>query len=226
MRHQSVRRIADAREAAPAQRRGARAQATRATMGRRSQRVPAQDLRSVPHWVRRFFHGNTFRHALALRDELVEKRDWFLLACLLGILHHQRPGFLSYPAVIWCRISATSSFREASTPSLYEERDVLSRMEAKVRRTFRRPPSVLTDPRCTCATVEPQATGRVNAIITSPPYMNELDYVRDNRLRLWFLDRDLPDSARHPKARSRGDISRPDEDDAHASCGVDGSPTA
>jgi hypothetical protein len=27
----------------------------------------------------------------------------------------------------------------------------------------------------------------VDAIITSPPYMNALDYARDNRLRLWFL---------------------------------------
>jgi tRNA G10 N-methylase Trm11 len=28
---------------------------------------------------------------------------------------------------------------------------------------------------------------RVDAIITSPPYMRLLDYGRDNRLRLWFL---------------------------------------
>jgi methylase of polypeptide subunit release factors len=28
-----------------------------------------------------------------------------------------------------------------------------------------------------------------DAIITSPPYMNALDYGRDNRLRLWFLTR-------------------------------------
>jgi DNA modification methylase len=27
----------------------------------------------------------------------------------------------------------------------------------------------------------------VDAVITSPPYMNALDYARDNRLRLWFL---------------------------------------
>jgi len=27
----------------------------------------------------------------------------------------------------------------------------------------------------------------IDAIITSPPYMDALDYARDNRLRLWFL---------------------------------------
>jgi len=29
--------------------------------------------------------------------------------------------------------------------------------------------------------------GSIDAVVTSPPYMNALDYVRDNRLRLWFL---------------------------------------
>src|SRR5207245_9115444 len=30
-----------------------------------------------------------------------------------------------------------------------------------------------------------------DALITSPPYMNALDYGRDNRLRLWFIDPSL-----------------------------------
>jgi hypothetical protein len=61
-------------------------------------RIVDQDLRHVPLWIRRFFHPETLRNVLALRDELVEANDYFLLACLLGILHHQRPGFLSYPS--------------------------------------------------------------------------------------------------------------------------------
>jgi len=36
--------------------------------------------------------------------------------------------------------------------------------------------------------------GTFDAIITSPPYMNALDYVRDNRLRLWLVRRALPAS--------------------------------
>jgi tRNA G10 N-methylase Trm11 len=34
----------------------------------------------------------------------------------------------------------------------------------------------------------------VDAIITSPPYMRQLDYARDNRLRLWFLGVDDPNT--------------------------------
>ena len=39
----------------------------------------------------------------------------------------------------------------------------------------------------------------MNAVITSPPYMNELDYVRDNRLRLWLLNRQLPQHSDAPR---------------------------
>jgi hypothetical protein len=38
----------------------------------------------------------------------------------------------------------------------------------------------------------------VDAIITSPPYMNALDYVRDNRLRMWLLDRSTVDYSPEP----------------------------
>ena len=38
----------------------------------------------------------------------------------------------------------------------------------------------------------------LDAIVTSPPYMNALDYVRDNRLRLWFLDRRTEDYSPEP----------------------------
>jgi len=56
------------------------------------------DLRKVPSWVRVFFHSETLRETLAWSQVLTERRSTFLLACLLGILHHQRPGFLSHPS--------------------------------------------------------------------------------------------------------------------------------
>jgi hypothetical protein len=163
-------------------------------------RVGQQDLRRVPRWVRSFFHPTTLRHALALRDELVEKRDSFLLACLLGILHHQRPGFLSYPSSHLVPYLRDRLFPPDQFPELYEERDVYSRMEAKVRRTFRRPPGRRSNSiviRCDSRRLKVPSIAR--AIITSPPYMNELDYVRDNRLRLWFLERELPTTPDIPK---------------------------
>jgi hypothetical protein len=86
-------------------------------------------------------------------------------------------------------------FPRSLFPDMYHERDVLVRLEAKLRRTFRRPPSsysrlrrvIHSDAR------EIPRIRDIRAVITSPPYMNELDYVRDNRLRLWFIDRSLPE---------------------------------
>lgn len=158
------------------------------------ERFSTQDLRTVPPWVRQFFHPETLRSALAFRDACVELAEDFLLACLLGILHHQRPGFLSYPSSHLVPYLRDRKFPRQLFPELYEERDVFTRLEAKVHRTFRRPPSAYTEPRRVLhidAREFPGIRG-IQAVITSPPYMNELDYVRDNRLRLWFLERSLP----------------------------------
>lgn len=164
------------------------------------ERICDQDLRRIPAWVREFFHPETLRNALALRDALVERRDWFLLSCLLGILHHQRPGFLSYPSSHLVPYLRNKLFPRRRFPTLYEERDVYERMEAKLRRTFRRPACTRGDARVLlCDSRRLKLTEPANAIITSPPYMNELDYVRDNRLRLWFLTRSLPRAKDIPK---------------------------
>lgn len=159
------------------------------------ERFGEQDLRTVPPWVRRFFHPETLRSALAFRDACVDCGDEFLLACLLGILHHQRPGFLSYPSSHLVPYLRDHKFPRRLFPDMYDERDVFVRLEAKVRRTFRRPPSAYTESRRVIhidAREFPRIRG-IRAIITSPPYMNELDYVRDNRLRLWFIERSLPE---------------------------------
>jgi hypothetical protein len=157
-------------------------------------RLPEQDLRRVPAWVRRFFHPDTLRHALALRDELSSRGDVFLMACLLGILHHQRPGFLSYPSSHLVPYLRDKLFPAPDFPELYEERDVYARLVAKVRRTYRRPPDHVADSAVALSDSRRlRVSSPVHAVITSPPYMNELDYVRDNRLRLWFVSRGLPE---------------------------------
>lgn len=153
-----------------------------------------QDLRRIPAWVRQFFHPKTLRSALAFRDACVSRGDDFLLACLLGILHHQRPGFLSFPSSHLVPYLRSKKFPRRKFSSLYEERDVLSRLEAKIHRTYKRPTTGMTIDRRVHqvdARKFPKLP-RISAVVTSPPYMNELDYVRDNRLRIWFISRSLP----------------------------------
>jgi len=157
--------------------------------------VPLQDLRTIPRWVRSFFHAETLRSALSLRDACVAAGDDFTLACLLGILHHERPGFLSYPSSHLVPYLRNKKYPRDQHPAMYEKRDVYSRMEAKVTRAFRRP--VISN-QTRKQVFEGDARNfprvrKISAVITSPPYMNELEYVRDNRLRIWFLLGYLPD---------------------------------
>lgn len=161
------------------------------------------DLRSIPAWVRAFFHPETLREAVAFADECAHQGDYFLLSCLLGILHHQRPGFLSYPSSHLVPYLRTNNFPRDEFPALYERRELAPRMEKKVLRALSSPESlsVIKAARGAAkrASIEELRVRRqFDAIMTSPPYMNALDYVRDNRLRMWFLDRNTTNYAPEP----------------------------
>jgi hypothetical protein len=145
--------------------------------------------------VREFFHPSTLRETLGWTYVLRQRRRWFLLASLMGILHHQRPGFLSFPSSHTVPYLRKKAFPPNEFPKLYEYRSLADRFEAKIERAFRRVP--VLDHEVTRACFQKSAhiltpKQKVDAIITSPPYMRQLDYGRDNRLRLWFLG--VPDS--------------------------------
>ncbi len=90
------------------------------------------DLRRVPQWVRDFFHPETLRETIAWTATLKRRRSWFLLASLLGILHHQRPGFLSFPSSHTVPYLRVKKFPRDRFPKLYEYRSLRDRLEAKV----------------------------------------------------------------------------------------------
>jgi len=164
----------------------------------------------VPEWVQKFFHPETLQNTLRFADECIEKDDPFLLACLLSILHHQRPGFLSYPSSHLVPYLRDRKFPRSAYPEMYAERSLAPRLESKVQRTYktrfsfdRR--SVLKIGKADVADLK--LDFMVDAIVTSPPYMNALDYVRDNRLRMWFLDRSTADYCPEPTEKPAQSIA-------------------
>ena len=165
---------------------------------------PRYDEESIPDWVRKFFHPETLQNALRFADECLEQDDPFLLACLLSILHHQRPGFLSYPSSHLVPYLRDRKFPRAQYPEMYEERALQPRLEAKLQRTYKAGRAVERERviQVGHADVAALALDReVDAIVTSPPYMNALDYIRDNRLRMWFLDRSTANYSPEPTER-------------------------
>jgi hypothetical protein len=166
------------------------------------------DLRGIDSEVKSFFHPETLREINAWTTILALEHEPFLLAALMGILHHQRPGFLSFPSSHTVPYLRTRLFPRNKFPKLYEYRSVRDRLERKLIRCFKRVPKL--DRSLFRQLVSEDATSyvpsrKVDAIITSPPYMRQLDYGRDNRLRLSFLG--------HPDWSELDSIVTPKEDD-------------
>jgi hypothetical protein len=166
-----------------------------------AQARPRYAYDEIPEWVRKFFHPETLQNALRFADECLEKDDQFLLACLLSILHHQRPGFLSYPSSHLVPYLRDRKFPHNEYPELYTERMLAPRLAAKLQRTYKDGRAVDRAGVLQVGQVDVADLWldcEVDAIVTSPPYMNALDYVRDNRLRMWFLDRRTADYSLEP----------------------------
>jgi SAM-dependent methyltransferase len=157
------------------------------------QNISSIDLKSIPEWVKEFFNPDTLRETVAAFQLLDEKKDYFLTACLLGILHHVRPGFLSYPASHLVPYLRRTRYPPEKYPEMYAYRNLRSRLIAKVRRAYNRPMLPLDwesrqyEVWMTNSMILPIGDKTVDVIISSPPYFGALDYARDNRLRLWFL---------------------------------------
>jgi hypothetical protein len=137
------------------------------------------------------YHPDTLREVLNFASICRWPGNEFLMACLLGILHHQRPGFLSYPSSHLVPYLRDRKYPRHQFPEMYVYRELRPRLLAKVRRSYKR----FVCPRKSAVVGFEQAAvqnvampDRFGALITSPPYMNALDYGRDNRLRLWFID--------------------------------------
>ncbi len=148
------------------------------------------DLKDVPIWVANFFHPQTLKEIIIWMDILQDRNSWFLLSCLLGILHHQRPGFLSFPSSHTVPYLRAKKFPPDEFPTLYQYRCVKERLLSKVKRALKRQPIFNTKLNRICYNQDASLllpSELVDAIITSPPYMRQLDYAIDNRLRLWFL---------------------------------------
>nr|WP_242025704.1 class I SAM-dependent methyltransferase [Leptolyngbya sp. FACHB-36] len=151
------------------------------------------DLETVPAWVSELFHPDTLQETLAAFTLLQQSPNYFLLACLLGILHHVLPGYLSYPTNPNAPYLRCVTYSPDRYPHLYTYRDGRSRLLAKLRRAYRRHrlPGTWEQRRYrvwqgNCAEL-PIADASVDAIISSPPHQNAFDYIRAHRLRLWFL---------------------------------------
>jgi hypothetical protein len=137
------------------------------------EKAPDRTLEDAPVWVKAFFHPKTLREVLTAVEVLRRDSNFFLLTCLMGILHHVRPGFLSYPASHLVPYLRTKKYPPDEYPGMYRYRDLRSRLLAKIERAYRRhmpiPPSVKRQALCCNEMTLPLADVSVDALISSPP---------------------------------------------------------
>jgi len=176
-----------------------------------SRRLPRKDLRKIPSWIRSFFHPETLKECLSFIEVCNKPGNEFFVSCFLGVLHHQRPGFLSYPSSHLVPYLRDRKYGTKQYPEMYEYRDLKPRLVAKIQRAYKRNNllSVKTSWEFKRSKIESlKLPKKIDCVITSPPYMNNLDYDRDNRLRLWFLNPSMVNEIDNPLTRKRDDFEK------------------
>nr|MDO8116246.1 DNA methyltransferase [Candidatus Sigynarchaeota archaeon] len=148
----------------------------------------------VPDWIKAYFHERTLKEILYLNDKFRDDNK-FLHACLMGILHGNRPGYLS----VYTGCIIPMKPRPADHPKYRIDKDkpeyrpVIPRMAAKVMRMFENelpnfPGNKILNEDARHTSL---AADSVDCVISSPPYYDTLDYVGTNKVRLYFLGLDI-----------------------------------
>jgi hypothetical protein len=154
----------------------------------------------MPDELLAFYHPETLRQIVALRDHLLGRSaaaetdspdDWIRMVALNRLTGHS-PGFFSVYTLPPNQAASIKSqrrinMRRGQTPP---RRDVPAIIARKTRALLRdgapapaHPPLLFTGP----AAATPQlADASVDLVVTSPPFLDVVDYARDNWLRCWF----------------------------------------
>ena len=142
------------------------------------------NLSKYPHSVRKFYEDETLKEIIFIKEKILKDKKYFLLGCLLGIIHGHRPGHLS---------AITSLVIPYDPRTEPEYKEVIPRLKQKVKRMYQDGFDIKTNSKAIFGDAReiPLEDGSVDMIISSPPYFNTLDYVSDNRLRLEFLGYDV-----------------------------------
>jgi SAM-dependent methyltransferase len=146
-----------------------------------------------------FFHPDTLRELIALKSILQKAKDpglHYVGVTALSRLHGHSDGFFSvysFPQIsILPSAQERNNLRRGQAP---EYRNVKERILRKIRRDlseplpeeFRRAAALNRYINGDSRKLTGVKSGSVDLIVTSPPFLDKVDYVTDNWMRAWFL---------------------------------------
>jgi hypothetical protein len=167
-----------------------------------------QDHDEFPEDLLVFYHADTLREIGALKKYLLARRaagpldpvdDWIALVALNRLTGHSAGFFSVYTLPPNQAVSVKSqrriNERRSQVPTrrhiapiiLKKSRQLLGEVDAQARATLASvsPRALLLNE---AADATPQIPGdSVSLVVTSPPFLNVVDYATDNWLRCWFL---------------------------------------
>lgn len=145
--------------------------------------VPNKNLlKSVPEWVHVYYNKKTLIELLTIIEFLKKRNETFLLGCLIGVAQGHRIGHISKPSAL------TLPYRpNPDDPGIYKE--VMPRLINKIKRMYKDgfediPSGTIKKADARKMTLKDNS---VDCVISSPPYLDNLDYVNANRLRLALM---------------------------------------
>ncbi len=147
-----------------------------------------------------FFHEKTFRELMGLRNVWMDNREDdelnYIMLTALTRLHGHSDGFFSAYSFPQISISPEAQRRNnEKRGQLPSYRNVAERIWKKARRDLSRPiPEafyaasrnnryLLGDAR----RLKGVRANSIDLIVTSPPFLDKVDYARDNWMRAWFI---------------------------------------
>lgn len=179
-----------------------------ADVGRRLKEIDFAALSETPDELLVFYHPTTLQQIGALKRYLVDRRasdaldsvdEWIAMVALNRLTGHSNGFFSVYTLPPNQAVSVKSQTRinlqRNQTPSprdvpgiiLKKSRQLLGGCDRNTLETLAR-----VVHRAKCLTGPSDATpeiesGSVNLVVTSPPFLNIVQYATDNWLRCWFL---------------------------------------
>lgn len=180
-----------------------------------SARIAQIDFSKAKEWredLLVFYHPDTLREIIALKEYLLDRKErnlmdsvdhWIAMVALNRLTGHSAGFFSVYTMPPNQAVSIKSQIRINSrrnqTPPrrvvpaiiLKKSRQLMGDLEHETRATLSRASRNAILMTQSCATTPEIPSGSVNLVVTSPPFLDVVDYAGDNWLRCWFLGIDL-----------------------------------
>lgn len=155
-----------------------------------------------------FYHRDTLREICALRKYLIDRRkagtldfidEWIAMVALNRLTGHS-PGFFSVYTMppnqavsvksqrkINERRKQVPPYRDVAKVILKKSNQLLKELKRETRTTLSKVAKRARFTTAAAAATQELPTGKVALVVTSPPFLDIVDYATDNWLRCWFL---------------------------------------